>query len=180
MMKPSRRRFLQVGVFGALALAGTALLYRPTPEKQRGSLDLIALDGAGAELIAALAPAILAGALPEEKASRQIAVDEVVAAFDRALAGLSPAVQQELQQLITLLTFPASRALLAGVWKPWRDASVEEVSRFLSDWRASRFDLLRAGYQALKQLMQAAWYGNPLAWDKIGFSLPTLSSNPVL
>jgi hypothetical protein len=46
------------------------------------------------------------------------------------------------------------------------------VSAFLARWRESRFDLLRAGYQALTQLVQAAWYGNPRAWGAIGYPGP--------
>lgn len=168
----TRRRFLQVGLAGAVVLGAAAILHRPEPQYRSGSLALKMLDAEGAALIAALAPAILAGALPTEADSRRIAISEVVDAFDRALAGLSPAVQEELQQLVTLLTFAPSRALVAGVWTPWDKVSPEEAAAFLESWRDSRFDLLRAGYQALKQLLQAGWYGNPLAWGKIGFALP--------
>lgn len=174
-MKVSRRRFLQVGAAGAVALAAAHFLNRGGPAPSMGSLDLRALDGKAAALIAALAPVILDGALPDEAASRQIAINEVVEAFDRGLAGLSPAVQDELQQLLSLLTFAPTRALVAGVWKPWHAAGPEDVAAFLTGWRNSRFDLLRSGYQALKQLLQACWYGNPLAWGRIGFSLPPLA-----
>jgi hypothetical protein len=174
-MKLSRRRFLQVGVLGAGVLAAASFLNRGTPVPSTGSLDLRALDAKSASLIAALAPVILAGALPDDVTSRKIAINEVVEAFDRALSGLSPAVQAELQQLLGLLTFAPSRALVAGVWKPWHEASTDDVAVFLTSWRHSRFDLLQSGYQALKQLMQACWYGNPLAWGKIGFSLPPVA-----
>jgi hypothetical protein len=46
------------------------------------------------------------------------------------------------------------------------------VAGFLARWRTSRFDLARAGYQALTQLIQAAWYDNPVAWRAIGYPGP--------
>jgi hypothetical protein len=61
---------------------------------------------------------------------------------------------------------------LAGLTSPWEEASVEDVSTFLTRWRTSRFDLMRAGYQALTQLIQAAWYGNPRSWGAIGYPGP--------
>lgn len=174
-MKLSRRRFLQVGAAGSAVLAATYFFNRGSATPSIGSLDLRAMDGKSAALIAALAPVILDGALPDDATSRKVAIHEVVEAFDRGLAGMSPAVQDELQQLLSLLTFAPTRALVAGVWKPWHEASADDVAAFLTSWRNSRFDLLQSGYQALTQLLQACWYGNPLAWGKIGFSLPPLA-----
>jgi len=171
----ARRQFLKTGLAGAAMLAivhraaaGT-LLRSPPRSPQPGSLDLRVLNGATAEFIAALAPVLLAGGLPDDRDARIVAVNEVVEALDRAVAGLSPAVQEEVQQLFTLLTFAPTRALAAGVWTPWSSSSPEDVAGFLVRWRDSRFAPLRSGYQPIKQLMQACWYGNPLAWGKIGY-----------
>lgn len=165
----NRRRFLQVGLGSAVLLGGTVLL---THDRTPASAHHRALSGPAAVLIRALAPVLLEGTLPREEAARAEAIQEVVDAFDRALAGLSPAVQKELQQLLTLLTFAPTRALVAGVWRNWGNASTEDVKGFLEGWRTSRIDLLRAGYQALKQVMQAGWYGNARSWQAIGYSLP--------
>ncbi len=168
---PARRRFLQTGAAGAalLLLVRHAAAGTLARAPQQGSLDLRVLDGAAAEFIAALAPVLLAEGLPDDRDARIVAVNEVVEAMDRAVAGLSPAVQEEIQQLFALVTFAPTRALVAGVWTPWRSASAADIAGFLDSWRDSRFALLRSGYQALKQLMQACWYGNPLAWGKIGY-----------
>jgi len=117
-------------------------------------------------------PAVLANALPSDATERKLAIGEVVAAFDRAVAGLSPAVQSEIADLLGLLHFAPTRVALAGLTSPWEDASVEDVNTFLTRWRTSRFDLMRAGYQALTQLIQAAWYGNPRSWGAIGYPGP--------
>ena len=43
---------------------------------------------------------------------------------------------------------------------------------FLTRWRHSRFEIQRAGYQALSQLIQASWYDNPASWATIGYPGP--------
>ncbi|MBL8517965.1 MAG: hypothetical protein JNM76_13465 [Betaproteobacteria bacterium] len=168
-MKLSRRRFLQVGVTGAVVLGAAAWLNHEPDTPAQG---LRALSRREAELIRALAPVILAGMIPTDATARQTALNEVVEAFDRGLAGMSLAVQGEVKQLLGLLTFAPSRALVAGVWTSWPEASESEVAAFLMKWQSSRFVLLRAGYQAMKQLMQACWFGNPLAWPAMGYALP--------
>ncbi|MDX2218751.1 MAG: hypothetical protein SF172_06995 [Burkholderiales bacterium] len=169
MVKISRRRFLQVGVTGAVVLGAAAWLNHEPDTPAQG---MRALNSAQAELIRALAPVILAGMIPTESVARQTALKEVVEAFDRGLAGMSLPVQAEVEQLLGLLTFAPSRALVAGIWTSWPSAREADITAFLLNWQTSRFVLLRAGFQALKQLMQACWFGNPLAWPAMGYALP--------
>jgi hypothetical protein len=173
-MAISRRTFLKVSVAGACVLVTARALDRGVfaQDDKRGSLDLKKLANKDAELIAALAPAVLKGALPEDAIAKQIAINEVVEAFDRTVAGLSPAVQKEVDELLSLLTFAPTRRFVAGVSKPWPEASEDDVAAFLAGWRQSRFALLQQGYQALARVMIACWYGNPLSWQKIGYGGP--------
>ena len=164
----TRRRFLQVGAAGVAVLATAKLLERPVAPLASYRV----LDGSSVALIGALVPVVLAGALPMASPQREGAVREVVEAFDRAISGLSPAVRAEIDALLGVLRFAPTRLALTGLWSPLEEATPEEVGRFLSSWRASRFDLLRAGYQALTQLIQAAWYDNPLSWPAIGYPGP--------
>lgn len=168
-MKISRRRFLQVGVTGAVVLGAAAWLSHEPDTPAQG---MRALNRAEAGLIHALAPVILAGMIPTDPVPRATALKEVVEAFDRGLAGMSLPVQAEVKQLLGLLTFAPSRALVAGIWTSWPNASETDIAAFLLKWQSSRFVLLRAGFQALKQLMQACWFGNPLAWPAMGYALP--------
>jgi hypothetical protein len=175
--RASRRQFLKVGIAGALALAATRSLDRNAfalvnPNSLRGSLDLKNLANKDAEVIAALAPVILAGSLPDDIVSRQIAINEVVEAFDRTVAGLSPAVQREVEELLSLLTMPITRRFVVGISATWPNATEEEIKQFLERWRNHRFALLQQGYQALVRVMIACWYGNPLSWGKISYSGP--------
>lgn len=154
---------------GAVVLGAAAWLNHEPDTPAQG---MRALNAREAGLIRALAPVILAGMIPTEAAARQTTLNEVVEAFDRGLAGMSLPVQAEVKQLLGLLTFAPSRALVAGVWTSWPTASEADITAFLLKWQNSRFVLLRAGYQAMKQLMQACWFGNSLAWPAMGYALP--------
>jgi hypothetical protein len=167
-MALTRRRFLQVGLAGAAVLVAVRLLERPTPPDAAHR----ALDPGSAALVGALAGVVLEGALPAEPGLRASALREVVEAFDRAISGLAPAVRGEIDQLLGTLRFRPARWALAGVWQPLEEAPAGDIAAFLARWRESRFDLLRAGYQALTQLIHAAWYDNPRAWPAIGYPGP--------
>ena len=164
----TRRQFLKVGIASGIVLAGAGwLALRREPA---GGYQW--LDKRSATIVAALVPAVLEGALPVEGRAREDAVRETTASFDRAVSGLSPAVQEEIAQLFALLGIAAGRFIVAGVRSSWAEATGEEVSAFLARWRTSRFALLRAGCQALTQLILAAWYGNPASWPGIAYPGP--------
>lgn len=166
----TRRQFLKVGLASGAVLAGAGWLAlrqgrAPAPGFQW-------LDKRAATIVTALVPAVLEDALPADGAARKEAVREVVEAFDRAVSGLSPAVQEEIAQLFSLLGLAAGRFIVAGVRSAWHEATPDEVRAFLRRWRTSRFGLLRAGYQALTRLLLAAWYGNPASWERIAYPGP--------
>ncbi len=170
----SRRTFLKVGVGSACVLLTARILDREVfaQSDPPGSLDLKKIANKDAVCIAALAGAVLKGALPDEPTAKLVAINEVVEAFDRTVAGLSPAVQKEVEELLSLLTFSLTRRFVAGVAKPWHEASEDDVTNFLNNWRQSRFALLQQGYQALARVIVACWYGNPLSWGKISYDGP--------
>jgi hypothetical protein len=162
----NRRQFLQVGFVGAIVLATVPIMSRPR--------------AATAALVGALAPVVLAGALPAEPGARAEALREVVEAFQRAVAGLSPAVQEEIGDLFGMLAFAPTRILFTGLGFPVERSTPDQIAAFLARWRRSDFDLLRAGYQALTQLIRASWYDNPASWGVIGYpGPPALDSRPV-
>jgi hypothetical protein len=174
---PTRRQFLKAGFAAGIVLAGAGWL-----TWRRGRVPEAGfhwLDERSATIVAALAPVILEDALPVAAAARHAALREVVSAFDRAVAGLTPAVQEEIAQLFSLLGLSAGRFIVAGVRSPWREATRDEIAAFLRRWRTSRLQSLRAGYQALSQLVLASWYGNPASWERIGYpGPPSLEAPP--
>ena len=166
---PTRRQFIKVGIAGAAVLATVRWLDKP---QAAPATNHRFLDAAGVVMVAGFVPVVLAGSLPEEAESRARAIREVVEAFDRAVSGLAPAVQREVDQLFSVLRFAPSRVAFTGLWSPVEEASAEDIAAFLTRWRNSRFEIQRAGYQALTQLIQAAWYDNPSSWAAIGYPGP--------
>jgi hypothetical protein len=167
---------LQTGLGGAAVLAaagaGYGFVTRDAPAADDGGYRFLVLDGTQRTIVAAIAPAMLADALPDAGAQRTAAVREVVRGVDTAIAALPALVQDEVGQLFSLLGFPLSRWLVAGVATPWANAQPQDVEAFLTRWRYSKLALLRSGYQALHQLLLAAWYANPVAWPQIGYAGP--------
>lgn len=166
-MNRSRRTFIFVGVLGAAALAATRFFPRAPL-----SATHAALGSDGSAIVVALAPVMLDGALPDEARAHEEAIRETVAAVDRAIAGLPPLARHELGQLFALLASAPGRWSLAHMTSSWAEASRDDVAHFVARLRDSRLDLLRAAYDALHQLILAAWYGNPRAWPAIGYAGP--------
>lgn len=172
----NRRQFIQAGVAGAALLGAARLAYGPLkadPEYEvPAEKRFRALDGRSRTAFAAIARVMLAGALPRDEAEYETALHEVVLGCDTVVAGLPGPVRDELEELLSLLNHPLGRRWVAGVTKPWEQASADDVGHFLSRWRYSSFLLLRSGYQALHQIVFAAWYGNPRSWVGIGYAGP--------
>lgn len=164
---PTRRQFIKVGIAGGLVLAGVRFLDRP--QEAAAADGFTFLDPRSASAVAAIIPVVLAGALPSDGAARKAAIDATVAGFDRAVSGLSGAVQKEVAELFSILRFAPARLMFTGLWTSLEESPPEEIAAFLRRWRHSRFDIQRAGYQAITQLLQAAWYGNPASWSAIGY-----------
>jgi hypothetical protein len=167
-VQTSRRTFLKAGAFGALVLAAGGAVYRATHQAPQPFV----LDGEAKAALAAIVPAILAGALPPEPAQRAAAAAAAIDHVQAAISGLPLTMQKEVQDLFGLLTLAPARRLLTGVAGGWGNASAQQVSGFLQEWRLHKFGLLRSAYQALHDLVLGAWYADPLSWDAIGYPGP--------
>ncbi|WP_374355599.1 hypothetical protein [Chitinimonas sp.] len=172
----SRRQLIKTGLAGALLL-GTARLAHG-PFRAAGILPFAderhfrILDAPGRTAMAAIARVMLADALPTESALRQAAIEAAVHGCDVAIAGLPLLVQEEVKDLLALLNQPLSRRWLLGVQADWLEADDIAIANFLTRWRYSSFSLMRSGYQALHQIVFAAWYGSTAAWGGIGYEGP--------
>jgi hypothetical protein len=163
----SRRTFIFAGAFGLAALV--AVRYWPRGTTQA---SLQSLDADGESIMRAIVPVMLAGALPQDRSQRHDAVRETIVNIDRAINGLSPHQIDEIGQLFTLLALAPVRWSLTRSTRSWDEATASDVDAFLARLRDSRIALLRAAYDALHQLVFAAWYGNPRAWDALGYDGP--------
>jgi len=166
----SRRTFITAGLAGGAALAA-AYWWRQSSSLTSQAQSPV-LDARASAIIAVIVPVMLDGALPAQEPQRSASVADAVADVRQAIDGLPPAAQHELAQLFALLAFAPARMALARVSSPWPQASAEDVGAFLDRWRQSRFELFRSAYDALHQLVFAAWYGQPAAWPAIGYAGP--------
>ena len=174
LLKPGRRTFLAVGVAGAGALALAGWLRRSPAPAAGGATANISADGH--DILRAVVPVLLAGALPQDTAARATAFAQTLSALDTAVGGLPAAAQAELAQLFSLLSLPPVRVGVARIDAPWAEATPEQVRACLDRFRDSSVQLLRAAYDALHQLTFAAWYGDPQAWGAIGYPGPPVLS----
>jgi TAT (twin-arginine translocation) pathway signal sequence len=165
-----RRQFLQAGLVGGAVLAagGAWVVWRDVRDAEASSppRDRIA------EILGAIAPVLLAGALPADLAQRSTALANVAAGVKEVIAAFSPAVGSEANDLFRLLDIRIARRLLTGVSTSWRDADPADVKAFLDRWRWSRIALLQTGYFALHDLVLGAWYANESAWALLGYPGP--------
>jgi hypothetical protein len=168
----TRRRFIVAGVAGGVALTAAYWLQRTRPGGAPQPLSQVALDPNASAIVAAIVPALLGNALPDDPAERSAAIDETVGNVALAIKGLSPWAQAELSELFSLLAFAPARIALARLPSPWERAGPVQVEAFLERWRTSGWKLMRSAYNALHQLVYAAWYGNPRSWGAIGYDGP--------
>jgi len=170
-MNPDRRRFLKVGLFGSavlVAAAGGIALSR-RPEKCGPCLWLHQGDR---QLLQAVIPVMLVGALPKDIDQRAQSIDAIISGFDKTVAHFPPTVRAEIRQLLWLLESPLTRPLLTGIWSGWHNANANDIEKFLDSWKHSRLNLLRVGYTALHDLVMGAWYANPDSWQRIHYPGP--------
>lgn len=169
---PGRRQFLKLGLWSGLALATvstTAMLSGCSSPPSAASYRL--LREGDLVLFRALIPAVLAGALPTGPAQAK-AVDDTLHSLDQLLFYSSRASHKQLQQLFDLLTFPATRIIVAGVRHDWAAVTPDDVEAFLQRWKTSGVGMLRAGYKGLCQMIEMAWYLQPQSWPAIGYAPP--------
>lgn len=159
-----RRGLLGLGLAGgALLLAGGGAAALWQPALQQGRLTQPVRPALGA-----LAQALLDGALPESEA----AVNAQLQAFETVIAGLPPAVREELQLLLSLLTNPVGRLALFGSTQALPDTPRTTLQARLQAMRVSPLAMRQQAYFALRDLNAAAFYAEPAHWAAIGYPGP--------
>lgn len=167
-----RRDFLRMGVMGALALSTVSLTAMLTgcASAPPASGMRILRDG-DLVMLRSLMPVVLDGALPKD-ASREKAIEDSLSLLDGLLAASSRAGQQQVHQLFDLMTFAPTRRLVVGLSDDWSKSTPADMNAFLVSWRDSRFDMLRAAYIALTQMITMNWYMQPRSWAAINYVPP--------
>ncbi len=161
VLDTKRRAFLKVGIAGfALLYAGRWLAPARAAEGATPSFPFKNLMQEDTVVLSRVVPVMLHGALPLDGAQYGV---------DLTIGYQPPSVRTEIRDLFNLLNNAATRALVAGIWKPWSKATNQDIQEFLASWRDSRFDLLRSAYIGLNNLIVGSWYGNPRSWSRIGY-----------
>jgi len=92
--------------------------------------------------------------------------------IDALVQALPPHAQAELSQLLGLLGTGVGRRTLAGLAPDWRSASVAEVQQALQSMRTSRLALRLQSYQALHDIVGAAYFSDASTWPTLGYPGP--------
>jgi hypothetical protein len=170
-----RRTLLKLGAGSAaiLALAGGGLLATGVARPGLVASDGIArLSAGGVEVFRAVGRGVLDGSLPGDASAQKSALDGLVTRLDDLVAGLSPATQAEVSQLLGLLASAPGRRGLAGLSTPWSEASVDELQGALQDMRFSSLALRQQAYHALHDLTSSAYFSDPSTWALLGYVGP--------
>ncbi len=164
-----RRTLMKLGIGAAavLALAGGGMaLLRPGWVDGRLSAD-------ASIVMRAVARAVLDGNLPADAVEREAALHGHMLRLGATIAGFPAATQDELSQLLALLSSAPGRTLLAGLHTAWDEAGVEELSASLQTMRTSSLALRQQAFHALRDLTNGAYFADRSTWPMLGYPGPT-------
>lgn len=170
----TRRRILKGAVLGGFVVASGVSLWQLSLTE---SVDVVEADDYPYRfltlderlLLWAIIPAYLYPAIQVDDDKSKFMVLQNI---DGAISGLPQSTQDELRQLFSLLSFQLSKALVAGIWTRWNNASIDSLQIFLKDWQESYLALLRTGYMGLHQIIIGSYYSEPISWPSIGYPGP--------
>ena len=165
----TRRRVIFVGVVGAVAAGAAVMLPRlgssgPVPAGT-------AVVSEHADMLRAVASALLGSALPTDADSRARELARVVTATGALVTNLPPTTRKEIADLFGLLAFKPARALL-GYSGNWTGADIPAVATFLVGLRDSSIGLKQQAYFALHDLLIGSFYAEPSTWAATGYPGP--------
>lgn len=180
-----RRSFLRTGLGGTLFLATVSTTAgltgcASTPAGRLGTVEsredasyrFEFLTRDDIELFAALLPAMLGPALPEQPQARRQAIAGTIERIDAGIVNFGPANQRELRRLFDLLNLGVTRVTVARVWSSWPNVTTADANAFLERWRTSSIGLFNNGYIALTKISNVAFYGGPEHWHLSGYPGP--------
>ncbi len=164
-----RRTWLKLGLGSAavMAVAAAGLVLTQKGLDQAGRLG-----PAGKQIFSALGAALLEGSLPQDASARQIALNGLLERVDQLILALPPHAQDELSQLLMILSSPVGRLGLAGLSTDWPEATVLQLQEALHNMRFSKLALKRQVYAALHDMTGAAYFSDASTWMQLGYPGP--------
>ena len=181
----TRRGFLKKTVAGAalLAAAGAVPLALRKTRLRPAKQPLRFFTPAEYSVFAAVAervlargpadvPADLAAVLRARPAAPAPADLDVAGRADAFLAPLDAASAKDLKQLLALFDNALFSFATGGPPRPFTRMSAAEQDAHLERWATSRMAVRRTGFQALKRLSAAVYYGAPATYASVGYPGP--------
>ena len=163
-----RRSFLKLGIGSAVVLGvagGAVALMQPGFAAGK-------LSTGARQVMAAVGQAVLAGTLPADAATRAASVEALLGRIDTLVNNSPTHVQDEISQLLGLLSVGLGRRTLAGLGPDWQEASTAEVSACLQSMRVSSVRLRQQAYQGLHELVCAAYFSGKESWAVLDYPGP--------
>jgi hypothetical protein len=160
-----RRTLLKVGLAGGslLALAGgTLALLQP------GRIDGRLSDNART-MLSAVSRAVLDSLLPADASASQSAIGGLLKRLEDTVAALPPALQAEVDEMLTIVASTPGRIALMGLTTAWGQASNADVVRALQGLRESRLALRQQVFHALRDLCNVAYFADSSTWPLVGY-----------
>jgi hypothetical protein len=183
----SRRGFLKKTLGGALLLGAAAAVpvaLRKTrlravpPGLKFFTIAEYSIWSAVAERVLAREPtsttaaeAKLTGPVPRPAAPGLEQID-VAAKADAFLAPLPPGDAKDLKQLLALFDNALFSVATGGPAKPFTEMTAEQQDAHLHAWQTSRLAVRRTGFQAMKRLCAAIYFGDPSTFASVGYPGP--------
>lgn len=158
-----RRQFILSGI--ALGAAASLGIYgwQSSFDENNDNRDLV---------LSALLPALLYAALPEDTTMTD-QVNRTKTAISDFMPYLAKRQQQELQQLFNLLANQITQLALTGYSTALSELTIPQRWQLLINWRDSYLAVLQQAYHGLRELLFAAYYGQPEHWQAIKYTAPT-------
>lgn len=159
---------MTVGIgFGALlaVAGGTVALF--SPGRRDGKLT-----EAGRTMFAAIARAVLGPLLPQSAAVQAQMLQAHLDRVQATIAGMPPAIQAELDELVTIVSSAPGRLALVGLGTAWSTASDAQLTAALQGMRASTLALRQQAFHALRDITNASYFADPSTWGAIGYPGP--------
>jgi hypothetical protein len=118
---------------------------------------------------AAVADRVLAGGSVPSPTPEQVDVTGKVDAF---LAPLPENDRKDLKQLLALFDNALFSFVTGGPPRPFTQMDAAEQDQHLRSWQNSRLAIRRTGFQAMKRLSCAIYFGSPDTYASVGYPGP--------
>lgn len=165
----SRRKFIFVGVAGALAAGSVWVVPRIGHSGAAPRGGALVLEHG--DMLRVVAAALLGSALPSEAPARAAELARIVASVGALIDNLPSSTRREVSDLFGLLALKPARALL-GYGGDWQNNDIAAVASFLSGLRDSSIALKQQAYFALHDMVLGSYYSEPKTWGPTGYPGP--------